>query len=109
MPDGWHICDGTNGTPDLRGRFVLGNSASYAVGTTGGSETVELTVEQMPKHAHAYYPSISSGKKTSTSTSSSAVSIIESSTSTLNTTTVGSSQPHPNMPPYYVLAYIMKL
>ena len=27
VPDGWQLCDGTNGTPDLRGRFIVGIGA----------------------------------------------------------------------------------
>lgn len=49
---GWHICDGTNGTPDLRGRFILGVSDSHAVGSTGGEESHVLTVKEMPSHRH---------------------------------------------------------
>lgn len=41
----WQICDGTNGTPDLRGKFVRGVSSSIALGTTGGSAEAE-TVDQ---------------------------------------------------------------
>ena len=41
----WQICDGTNGTPDLRGKFVRGASSSVALGTTGGSSDTE-TVDQ---------------------------------------------------------------
>lgn len=36
IPSGWQICDGNNGTPDLRQRFVLGAGGGYAQGTTGG-------------------------------------------------------------------------
>jgi len=39
LPAAWQICDGTNGTPDLRNRFVIGAGDSYAVGATGGSTT----------------------------------------------------------------------
>lgn len=41
----WQVCDGTNGTPDLRGKFVRGVSSSIALGTTGGSTEAE-TVDQ---------------------------------------------------------------
>ena len=57
---GWYLCDGRNGTPDLRGRFEVGrdvrNSASsYAnIGMKGGSEQVLLTVDQMPSHTHTF-------------------------------------------------------
>ena len=52
IPDGWALCDGTNGTPDLRDRFVLGAGSKYGVGAKGGEEAVTLTVDQMPKHDH---------------------------------------------------------
>jgi hypothetical protein len=37
IPTGWLICDGTNGTPDLRSRFIVGAGSTYAVNATGGS------------------------------------------------------------------------
>ena len=37
IPEGWHLCDGTNSTPDLRGQLVVGAGGDYAVGATGGS------------------------------------------------------------------------
>lgn len=37
IPSGYIICDGNNGTPDLRNRFVIGAGDTYAVGATGGS------------------------------------------------------------------------
>ena len=54
---GWHICDGTNGTPDLRGRFILGASDGHAVGSTGGEENHTLNVNEMPSHTHVLYGS----------------------------------------------------
>lgn len=38
VPPGWALCDGTQGTPDLRGRFVIGAGGKYQVGERGGSE-----------------------------------------------------------------------
>jgi len=37
IPAGWVICDGTNSTPDLRNRFIVGAGSTYAVAATGGS------------------------------------------------------------------------
>ena len=37
IPSGWYLCDGTNSTPDLRDRFVVGAGTTYAVAATGGS------------------------------------------------------------------------
>lgn len=51
-PTGWALCNGLNGTPDLRDRFVVGTGASYALGGTGGSALVTLVEAQMPTHAH---------------------------------------------------------
>lgn len=53
IPSGWVICDGTNGTPNLRDRFIVGAGTSYSVGATGGAATVALTESQMPAHAHS--------------------------------------------------------
>ena len=52
VPTGWALCDGQNGTPDLRNRFIVGAGSTYAVGATGGSNTVTLTTAQMPSHTH---------------------------------------------------------
>lgn len=106
VPDGWALCDGTNGTPDLRGRFVLGESTDHEIGETGGSEEVTLTFEQMPDHRHTIAVI---GISTTEQTSSSYKSIKAGGSQTGNTNLSGNSKPHPNMPPYYVLAYIMKL
>lgn len=37
VPTGWYLCDGSNGTPDLRDKFVVGAGSTYAVAATGGS------------------------------------------------------------------------
>ena len=40
IPAGWVLCDGSNGTPDLRDRFVLGAGNNYTVGATGGKKHI---------------------------------------------------------------------
>jgi hypothetical protein len=37
IPSGWALCNGANGTPDLRDKFVVGAGSAYAVGATGGA------------------------------------------------------------------------
>lgn len=53
IPPGWALCDGANGRPDLRGRFIIGAGGVYNPGDTGGAESVTLTEAQMPAHTHA--------------------------------------------------------
>ena len=53
IPVGWALCDGTNGTPDLRDRFIVGAGGKYNVGNTGGADSVTLEVSQMPSHSHS--------------------------------------------------------
>ena len=43
-PSGWYLCNGQNGTPDLRDRFIVGAGNSYSHGATGGSNTATDTV-----------------------------------------------------------------
>jgi len=52
IPAGWALCNGTSGTPDLRDRFVVGAGSTYAVGDTGGFNTITLDTTQIPSHTH---------------------------------------------------------
>ena len=65
IPTSWQLSDGTNGTPDLRSRFILGAGSTYDVNTFGGSAThahtitgttdsTALTIDQMPYHNHNF-------------------------------------------------------
>jgi hypothetical protein len=46
----WRVCDSTNGTPDLRGKFLRGGTASDL--PTSGADSVQLAKENLPKHAY---------------------------------------------------------
>lgn len=62
LPVNWKICDGTNGTPDLRGKFIRGSDERVLIdgvanipkltGTTGGADKITITGLQVPKHTH---------------------------------------------------------
>jgi hypothetical protein len=71
IPSGWALCDGTNGTPNLSSRFILGASLTLNANTTGGQSTISpitntsgvhshtsktgnttLTIDQIPPHTH---------------------------------------------------------
>lgn len=135
IPSGWVLCNGQNGTPDLRNRFVVGAGSTYGVGDTGGSNTVTLTKSQLPEHNH-------SGSTNSTGSHTHGLDRVlswprggrttvteqnqggnpedynaytqntdsaGSHSHTVTTENVGDNQAHENRPPYYALAYIMKL
>jgi microcystin-dependent protein len=52
VPTGWAICNGANGTPDLRDRFVVGAGNAYAPDNIGGTDTVTLSTANLPSHSH---------------------------------------------------------
>lgn len=64
IPNNWHLCDGTNGTPDLRNRFVVGVGGTYDVGDIGGEATHTLTINEMPSHNHTANININSSDVT---------------------------------------------
>lgn len=128
IPSGWVLCNGANGTPDLRNSFILGAGSTYAVGTTGGSAdaivvshthtaTSTSTVTD-PGHLHNAYngngtldigPYIAGGLSSGSPANQTATAVtgISVSTSTTNAST-GVSGTNANLPPYYALAFIMK-
>lgn len=55
VPSGWYLCDGSNGTPDLRNRFVIGKGATgqnNTLGQVGGAFNKTLSLDEMPSHNH---------------------------------------------------------
>lgn len=52
IPQGWHLCDGTNNTPNLIDRFVVCAGGTYPVGAIGGIATQVLSYNQLPAHVH---------------------------------------------------------
>jgi hypothetical protein len=132
IPTGWLLCDGTSSTPDLRNRFVVGATSTYAVGATGGSAdaitvahthtgtttTASLTgtLGQMGDRAGiASTSGIFSGSGTTSyagNTQAGAlpatITLDASHNHTFTTGSTGSSGTNANLPPYYALCYIMK-
>jgi len=125
IPTGYYLCDGNNGTPDLRDRFLVGAGNTYSVNQTGGSAdaivvshthtaTSTSTVTD-PGHNHTAQgttaPPFASGGNaafsSATVTTSTATTGITVATATTNATS-GTSGTGANLPPYYALAYIMK-
>jgi len=122
IPAGWLLCNGSSGTPDLRDRFVVGAGSTYAVAATGGtadaivvSHTHTASVDD-PGHSHV----ISPGAQTENNNGSRGrndglqsqfVNATQTATTGISVTnsTTGSSGTNANLPPYYALAYIMKV
>lgn len=118
MPANWGLCDGTNGTPDLRDRFILGAGLSYAVAATGGEATHVLSVNELAYHTHLFPGDDQIGPAFGLNE----VSVVgnwdwtSGSSATGNgwydpggNGAAGANYPHNNMPPYYALALIMRL
>ena len=103
IPAYWHLCDGTNGTIDLRDKFVLGAGNGYSVGATGGEATHTLTINEMPSHSHSISYGRSGGLGQPTAAD------LDSGGSTAATSTEGYGDAHNNMPPYYALCYIQRI
>lgn len=103
IPSGWVLCDGNNGTPNLQDRFVVGAGSSYAVDSTGGESTHTLSVSELASHRHDM-----SGAKWSNDGLNFGGSQT-SDTGTMYTNYTGGDSAHENRPPYYALAYIMKV
>lgn len=113
IPDGWALCDGQDGRPDLRNRFVLGAGLGYAAGETGGEATHKLTVSEMPSHSHTY-SKYTQGKTDSAQRNTNAgqyqiYPLLSGAAASTSSGTTGSGSAHNNMPPYYALCYIIKL
>ena len=54
IPNGFALCNGSNGTPDLRNRFLVGAGNTYGLGNTGGADSVKLTGTQIGSHYHRF-------------------------------------------------------
>lgn len=52
IPGGWALCNGSNGTPNLQDKFIVGAGNTYAPGATGGSLTAALVLANIPSHSH---------------------------------------------------------
>lgn len=139
VPAGWALCDGGNGTPNLRGRFVIGAGGVYNPGDTGGAESVTLTEAQLPSHDHnVNLTSQGAGGHTHQYAQALSYNFVPVSGSVTkgfvngggfpnetfrtsdnpgnhthaisgNTGSKGGGAAHENRPPYFALAYIMRL
>lgn len=117
IPDGWYICDGANGTPNLTDRFILHadgvtNNVDDTGVAAGSVSSVAVSIAEMPPHRH----SITMKTARSDGTDGTALGMFFSPTTATDTqmvSTTGSGNTHDHSitsfkPKYYALAYIMK-
>ncbi len=136
VPAGWALCDGRNGTPDLRNRFVVGAGDAYKPGSRGGADSVTLTTGQMPAHDHSASTgqggshrhdiqvdtggggdcggtdrSMMHGADTISAVACNQEAVTKESGTHDHTVSVaprGGGEAHENRPPFHALAYIMR-
>lgn len=121
IPVGWALCDGNNGTPDLRNRFIVGAGSSYSPGQTGGSADEVLVAHS---HGPGIPPSFNGGFSTSNpngpDTGNYALTPVgvtlrldprrgQGYVSQRTTIEGWSDGIGMNIPPYFALAYIMRI
>ena len=121
IPATFLLCDGTNGTPDLRDRFIVGAGNTYAVNATGGSaDAIVVTHNHTltdPGHFHppptggdGYWGSNFTGIPSGAPGGAAGPYAVNTGNAVTGITlaSAGTSGTNANLPPYYALAYIMK-
>ena len=127
IPSGWLLCDGSSSTPDLRNRFVVGATSTYAVGATGGSTDAIVVAHthtgttggQSASHNHGSAEgsgfisngggeSLRGGADLPFGRPSTTAAASNDHNHSFTTNSTGSSGTNANLPPYYALCYIMK-
>jgi microcystin-dependent protein len=132
IPAGYVLCNGSNGTPDLRNRFVVGAGSTYAVDATGGSAdaivvshthtatSTSTSVVTDPGHDHTVLAAgggatvnrinanVTSGGLGDGATNTETTGITVATTTSTTNASAGTSGTNANLPPYYALCYIMK-
>jgi hypothetical protein len=120
IPSGWLLCNGSNGTPDLRNRFVIGAGLTYPVAATGGNKDAVVVAHTHtvndPGHTHSLSNSQAQAEVGGGREAQAAIGYygrngfvtLSTVTTGISIDTAGSSGTNANLPPYYALCYIMK-
>lgn len=125
IPSGWALCNGSNGTPNLINRFIIGavtdvgsTATTYVTGNatqTGGSKDAIVVTHSHgiddPSHNHSIpYTANGTGGATGPFMEGGlSTTVISSSTTGITVVSTGTSGTNANLPPYYALAFIMKI
>ena len=95
IPAGWILCNGANGSPDLRNKFVVGSGDTYAVDAVGGSVNHNHPFTG-DGHTHDIPAGLGIGAGANYGLT------------TMPTPSTGTTDNGSSLPPYHSLAYIMK-
>jgi hypothetical protein len=137
IPSGWFLCDGANGTIDMRDMFVYGASVDADIGVIGGSaDAIVVAHSHTANHSHTassnttgahthatpFYSRNAAGNQTGleinagrypdvkpTSSAGNHSHTITVYTANVTTSNTGSSGTNANLPPYIKLAYIQRV
>ena len=124
VPDGWALCNGQRAnnmqTPDLRNKFVLGKNSVGEISLNGGREYVALSVSNLPAHSHLYAGddqvsyihdgSYNAGNNVVSRPGGYDASSSDKGSGTIyRSSNTGSGHSFSIMPPYYTLAFIMRV
>lgn len=121
IPSNWHLCDGTGGTPDLSGLFIIGTKVEGSLGATGGTlqhvhAVGTLVAANESAHTHAFTSSANAATPDLLAADTTATGVAAD-----GTTGAGSAHTHTlsgstaqntsgnALPPYYTLAYIRRM
>ena len=114
LPEGWAVCDGTEGTPDLTHRFIMGAGSGVNANSRGGSDAVTLTAAHLPPHAHTVslpLPGDMRGNPNGWRDHGKGGNYWNrmSWSETRETSSAGGGKAHNNLPPYRTLRFIMRV
>lgn len=136
IPKGFVLCNGNNGQPvngvtipDLRGKFIVGGNGSDSdfntlgsvdsQGNPRGSKTHTLTINEIPEHTHTYSDDSYANKEEVFNYGITHVTYMDDISvkatkgsgggGIFRTGKTGNNQPFKHLPPYYVLAFIIKV
>jgi len=99
IPPGWALCDGTNGTPDLRDKFLMSTGPNFSVGDEGGSDDHD---HDFTGDGHAH--SLEAGTNLTSTVGFPIVGLVA-----FQKAATGTTDNSANLPKYYALAYIQYL
>lgn len=106
IPHGWFLCDGSNGTPDLRDRFITGAGLSYNLHDIGGENYHKLTKNELPSNGFSIPIARGDDPRENVTGANDGG---PGSPSLFLPIKGGNDEPHENRPPYYAVYYIIRI